>query len=262
MKSFDGVLIPASIIESEYFATDQAELTAISSKTAQLEAELETVLEDQPEDDDLFTEVLSSTGKVIEKQLNARITTLDLLKKSPELAVIDQIIEHFTAKRQHEVTRLLKQHPDFASLDIYGKTGKPIKTKLTAARAQLAADAPVPEPYREEYEALAGYAAKNDELKALKKQAKEARAALDEKVKAKYEELATDEIKHLLFDLKWVAHICDTVSSLYDQEINSYASRITDIAKRYERTLPSIEERVQESRETMMRNLERMGYAW
>lgn len=262
IKSFDGVLIPASLIESEYFVSDQAELTAISSKITQLEAELETVLEDQPEEDNLFTEVLGETDNVVEKQLNARIAALDLLKESPELVVFDQIIEHFTAKKQHEVARLLKQHPDIAGLDIYGKNGNPIKTKLTAARAQLAADAPVPEPYREEYEALAAYAAKNDELKALKKQAKEARAVLDEKVKARYEELTTDEIKHLLFDRKWVAHIHNTVSSLYDQQINTHASRITDIAKRYEHTLPSIEKRVQESRETVMRNLERMGYTW
>lgn len=262
VKGFDGVLIPASIIESEYLATDQAKLAGISSKIAQIEAELETILGDQPEDDNLFAQVLSSTGKVIEKQLNARITALDLLKNSPELAVFDKIIEHFTAKRQREVARLLKQHPDIAGLDIYGNTGKPIKTKLTSSRAQLAANAPVPVAYREEYEALVDYAAKNDELKALKKQAKEVREVLDEKVKAKYEELTIDEIKHLLFDLKWVAHVRDTVSSLYDQQINTHASRITDIAKRYEHTLPSIEERVQETRETMMRNLEMMGYTW
>ena len=76
VKSFDGVLIPASLIESEYFVSDQVDLTAISSKIAQIEAELETILEDQPEEDNLFTEVLSSTGKVIEKQLNARIAAL------------------------------------------------------------------------------------------------------------------------------------------------------------------------------------------
>ena len=120
----------------------------------------------------------------------------------------------------------------------------------------------MPEAYREEYEALAGYASKNDELKALKKQAKEARTALDEKVKGKYEALTTDEIKHLLFDLKWVAHIRTTVSSLYAQQIDIHASRITGIAKRYEHTLPSIEKRVHASREAVMRNLERMGYTW
>ncbi|MDU5248433.1 MAG: hypothetical protein E6180_08980, partial [Varibaculum cambriense] len=157
---------------------------------------------------------------------------------------------------------LLKQHPDIAALDLYGKSGKPIKTKLAATRQQLAATAPVPEAYRDEYKTLADYRDKLDHLKAVKKQAKAARDDLDQKVLAQYGKLTEDEIKHLLFGRKWLPHLQAEISDIFDQQVNTYATRITDIARRYERTLPMIEDTVERSRANVMHSLERMGYAW
>lgn len=219
-------------------------------------------MEEQDEEDNLFAEVLSSTGKVLEKELNARLKALDDMKQSPQLDVVDELIDNFTQKDMIRVIWLLKQHPDIAALDLYGKTGKPIKTKLAAARRQLAATAPVPEAYRDEYVALADYRDKLDHLKAVKKQAKAARKELDQKVLVQYGKLTEDEIKHLLFDRKWLAHLASEIESLFDQQVNAYATRITDIARRYERTLPSIEEAVERSRASVMSSLERMGYTW
>jgi N-6 DNA methylase len=96
----------------------------------------------------------------------------------------------------------------------------------------------------------------------VKKQAKAARKELDQKVLVQYGKLTEDEIKHLLFDRKWLAHLASEIESLFDQQVNAYATRITDIARRYERTLPSIEEAVERSRASVMSSLERMGYTW
>lgn len=198
----------------------------------------------------------------MEKELNARLKTLDDMKKSPQLDVLDELIDKFMQKNTIRVNWLLEQHPDIAELDLYGKSGKPIKTKLTAARQQLAATVPVPEAYRDEHAALANYRDKLDLLKAVKKQAKAARDDLDQKVLAQYGKLTEDEIKHLLFDRKWLPHLQSQISYIFDQQVNTYATCITNIARRYERTLPSIEDAVERSRANVMRSLERMGYIW
>ena len=78
----------------------------------------------------------------------------------------------------------------------------------------------------------------------------------------KYGELTEDEIKHLLFDRKWLVHLASEIESLFDQQVNAYATRITNVARRYERTLPEIEADFRESRDTVMRNLREMGYSW
>lgn len=262
VKGFEGLLIPATIIEAEYFPQEQAQLAELDRILLSIEAELETLLEDQPEEDNLFAEVLSSTGKVVEKELNARLKVLNDMKHSPQLDVLDELIDNFAQKNMIRVEWLLKQHPDIAELDLYGKTGKPIKTKLTKARQELAASAPVSEAYQDEYEALAGYRDRLDQVKAMKKQAKAARDELDQKVLARYGKLTEDEIKHLLFDRKWMPHLQSEISNIFDQQATTYATRITEIARRYERTLPAIEDAVECSRANVMSSLERMGYTW
>ena len=157
---------------------------------------------------------------------------------------------------------LLEQHPDIAALDLYGKTGKPIKTKLTKARQELARSAPVPEAYQDEYDALAGYRDRQEQVKALRKQAKVSRDELGQKVLARYGKLTEDEIKHLLFDRKWMPDLQSEISNIFDQQVTSHATRISDLARRYERTLPEIEDAVERSRASVMSSLERMGYTW
>lgn len=261
-KGFEGILIPKAIIEAEYFPQEQAQLAELDRTLLSIEADLETLLEEQAEEDNLFAEVLSSTGKVVEKELNARLKALDDMKQSPQLDVLDELIDNFTQRDMIRVNWLLEQHPDIAALDLYGKTEKPIKTKATAARQQLAATVPVPEAYRDEYVALADYRDKLDQIKAVKKQAKAAREELDQKVLIQYGKLTEDEIKHLLFDRKWLPHLQSQISDIFDQQVNAYATRIADIARRYERTLPSIEDAVERSRASVMSSLERMGYTW
>ena len=83
VKGFEGLLIPATIIEAEYFPQEQAQLAELDRTLLGIEADLESLLEEQPEEDNAFAEVLSSTGKVVEKELNARLKALDDMKQSP-----------------------------------------------------------------------------------------------------------------------------------------------------------------------------------
>lgn len=79
---------------------------------------------------------------------------------------------------------------------------------------------------------------------------------------AKYGKLTEEEIKHLLFDRKWLVHLASEIESLFDQQVNAYSTRITNVARRYERTLPRIQTAVNYSRESVLNSLKKMGYTW
>ena len=79
---------------------------------------------------------------------------------------------------------------------------------------------------------------------------------------AKYGELTDEEIKHLLFDLKWMYKLESDVRDEVEQVMNTICSRVLLIAKRYEHTLGEIEEKTAKSRTAVMAALERMGYKW
>lgn len=81
-------------------------------------------------------------------------------------------------------------------------------------------------------------------------------------VLAKYDELTIEEIKHLLFDKKWMARLEGDITDAIDQVLNALASRVVLIAKRYEHTLAEIEEKTAKSKAKVKSALERMGYKW
>ncbi len=59
---------------------------------------------------------------------------------------------------------------------------------------------------------------------------KAARKALDEKLVAKYAELTDEEIKHLLFDMKWMAKLSADVCDEIEQVLNMLSSKVLLIA--------------------------------
>lgn len=262
IKGFDGVLIPAVLIEEAFFPEEQSALQQLSEQVEGIESELETLIEDQPEEGNLFAEVINSSGNITDKNLKTRLAILESKKHSEQLDRMSELAEAVNEKNEKQIKALLKKYPDISTLDIYGKTSKPIKSKVTAALKVLSADAPIPEQYQDEYAALIEYASKSEAVKRLTKEYKKQRSALDELVKDRYAELSVEEIKGFLFDSKWMAYIQQTIRAEFEQKANYYALRITEIAKRYEHTLPDIEARVQASREAVIASLEKMGYTW
>lgn len=95
----------------------------------------------------------------------------------------------------------------------------------------------------------------NKKLKLLRKE-------LDDKVEKKYGELTVDEIKHLLFDKKWMARLSSDIGNEVVQVLNALASKALLIAKRYEHTLNQIEDKTTASKTAVKAALERMGYKW
>lgn len=263
VKSFEGALIPREIIEAVYFADELAVINELMEQSAALEAELDEMREEESSDEGLLKDVLNDKGDSIPKaNLNKRLKELDAKKTSAVMDAMTRLVALFDEGKTDEMETLIREMPELAEFDIRNKNGTFGKAKLKAALKAAADFAVVPEIYKDEYEALTAYASKSAEKDEADKAWKEARKALDDEIEAKYSELTVDEIKHLLFDMKWMAKLEADIHDEFEQVLNSLSSKVLLIAKRYEHTLGEIEDRTAKSRAAVVAALERMGYKW
>ena len=114
----------------------------------------------------------------------------------------------------------------------------------------------------EEYEVLEAYLKLVDDESDANKKVKDAIKALDKKVNGKYKALTEDEIKTLVVDMKWIPYIVREVNNEMDRVSHRLASRIKDLADRYDETLAGLEEQLKSYSEKVEKHLERMGFAW
>ena len=263
VKSFEGALILREIIEAVYFADELASINELMEQSAALEAELDEMREEESGDEGLLKDVLNDKGDSIPKaNLNKRLKELDAKKTSAVMDAMTRLVALFDEGKTDEMETLIREMPELAEFDIRNKNGTFGKAKLKAALKTAADSAVVPEIFKDEYDALTAYAAKSAEKDEADKAWKEARKALDDEVEAKYGELTVDEIKYLLFDMKWMAKLEADIHDEFEQVLNSLSSKVLLIAKRYEHTLGEIEDRTAKSRAAVVEALERMGYKW
>ncbi len=96
----------------------------------------------------------------------------------------------------------------------------------------------------------------------LNRELKDTKKILNKKILAKYPELSIGEIKHLLFDEKWMARLTQDINNEIESVINASVSRLVMIAKRYAMTLGEIDSDTDKSREAVRNALKGMGYQW
>ena len=114
----------------------------------------------------------------------------------------------------------------------------------------------------EEYEVLEAYLKLVDDEADANKKVKDAMKALDKKVNGKYKVLTEGEIKTLVVDMKWIPYIVREVNSEMDRVSHRLASRIKELAERYDETLTELENEVKFYSEKVEKHLGRMGFAW
>jgi type I restriction enzyme M protein len=97
---------------------------------------------------------------------------------------------------------------------------------------------------------------------ALKKELKDAEAALDDAAYAKYPQLSEAEIKTLAADDKWLGALDAAIHGEMDRISQGLTRRVRELAERYEARLPLLVDRVAELQKKLDGHLERMGFAW
>ncbi len=86
----------------------------------------------------------------------------------------------------------------------------------------------------------------NEEEKRLKKQLKDASAALHLETKAKIEILSDDEVKVLLHE-KWISPLVSGLSSLPDSIVSDFITKLEKLAAKYSTTFSEVEDQIIET---------------
>ncbi|WGS84499.1 class I SAM-dependent DNA methyltransferase [Methylomonas sp. UP202] len=114
----------------------------------------------------------------------------------------------------------------------------------------------------EELKVLKQWLEFGNQIGVLKKQIREAEAALDQKAYEKYPTLSEAEIKTLVIDDKWMAHLSAAVHGELDRVSQTLTRRIRQLAERYAAPLPQLEGEVSKLASKVERHLTRMGITW
>ena len=101
-----------------------------------------------------------------------------------------------------------------------------------------------------------------EKIKEHNKTLKELSALLEQHLKSKYAVLTEDEIKELLVNKKWYYSLFDGIDTLYTAISHNLSARITELAERYESTLPELEKEVADCEAKVKAHLKRMGFEW
>ncbi len=94
------------------------------------------------------------------------------------------------------------------------------------------------------------------------KTVKDLRVALDKKAREQYAKLTNEQITGLLLNRKWYRSLVSGVYALYKAVSHRIAERVTELAERYERTMPQLETEVAELESKVKSHLEMMGFVW
>jgi type I restriction enzyme M protein len=95
----------------------------------------------------------------------------------------------------------------------------------------------------------------------LKRQMKEAEAALDAKVFATYPTLSEADVKTLVVDDKWLAALGTRIHGEMERISQGLTERVRTLAERYETPLPAMTQRVDELEAKVNQHLAKMGFA-
>ena len=258
VKSWDGKLIPKSIIIDAYFAEEAKAIEAAEVIVADTQAQIDELLEGA-EDGSAIAELIDDKGKVAAKALKAAIDEVRSKIHSEEIDALLALLNLLPMKKK-DMDSYLAKHPICASAknDKGNVNTSSVKARIAAIRETT----PVPEMYAEDYEQLMSLYAlmvKNDEQSKLVKALK---AQLEEKVKEKYTVLTVEEIKELLVNKKWYYSIFNGIDALYIAISHNITNRIVELAERYEDTLPVLSTTVDDYEARVKSHLERMGFVW
>ena len=93
----------------------------------------------------------------------------------------------------------------------------------------------------------------------LKKNLRDAETTLDNLAHAKYPKLTEADIKTLVVDDKWMAHLAATVQGELDRVSQTLTGRVRQLAERYATPLPQLEREVATLAARVEVHLKRMG---
>ncbi|SCX26910.1 type I restriction enzyme M protein [Ruminococcaceae bacterium P7] len=257
IKSWDGKLIPKSIIINAYFPEEAKAIQAAEIIVDDTKAQIDEMIE-SAEEGSTLKEVIDDDDK-LPKALKKAIDKIRDKIETDESAELKKLLKKLPLKKK-ELEAYVNKHPlcELARND----KGNINKTSINARIGVIRETAPAPENDAEDYEQLMTLYRLIEKNVEQAKLVKDLRAALEELVKARYAALTIDEIKELTVNKKWYYSIYEGIDTLYEAVSHRMTDRILELAERYEDTLPALETLVSGYEAKVKSHLERMGFEW
>ena len=216
-------------------AIGHAAYTTASSGVESLQAQLAEL-----ESDVLLQPLANARGKVTQGSVNARLKSAT---EPDEVKVL-----HI-----HKAMTIAIKNTKKTAKDLWEKEFRSITQRLEM------------EPDNEDLADLRvidTYLNWTEEIAVNKRAIKEAKAALDAQVYARYPKLTESEIKTLVVEDKWLAALDTAIHGEMDRVSQQLTQRVKELAVRYDTPLPQMVSRVAELEATVNRHLETMGFTW
>ena len=175
-----------------------------------------------------------------------------------EAAIDDLVAREESAARDLE--EFIEEHTGEEGLlsDATNDKGNVTRAAVSARQKEIGRD---PE-FAGEREALAEVMGLIEAGARAGKAVKEARAALDARVLARYAALTESEIKALVVEDKWFASVRAAVDAGVERLMQRLAGRVKELDERYARTLPDLEREAEAYGRRVEEHLRRMGLEW
>ncbi len=256
-KGWEGKLIPKALVECAFFSEERSKLDEAQAVADQTQSEFDEFIE-SIDSDSMLADIVED-GKVKLKDVREKMAEIYSGITSGKIKKLEKFASLFPMKKK-EYLDYIEKNPECACAitDKGTVTKASIKLAIREERINIG----VSELYAADYCDLVkaeGYLVKLSEYSTL---IKELNKALDEKVRAKYAELTDDDIKELLVNRKWYYTIFDGIKALYVTTSHNMANRVSELADRYESTLPELESEVADYEAKVKSHLERMGFVW
>ncbi|WP_243382362.1 type I restriction-modification system subunit M [Geothrix alkalitolerans] len=174
-----------------------------------------------------------------------------------------ETLDNELAALEQQLDELKEKHSGEEGLLAEVIEGEGDKQKITAKAVKDRLKEIGKDPlYREEREVLKAYADLLEKQKDTKDQRKAAQVELDRKIDAKYPKLTEAEIKILVVENKWLAHLATAVQGELDRVSQTLTGRLRELAQRYATPLPELETELVTLSTRVEDHLKRMGAVW
>jgi len=142
--------------------------------------------------------------------------------------------------------------------EVINEKGKAPKTDAEKRLASIRRDPDA----ADERKALEKYLVLVEGEAAAWKRVTESQRALDESTFAKFSKLAEEDIKSLVVDDKWLGTLAVDVQTELDRVSLALTGRLTQLADRYSKPMPMLEQDIRVLAQRVEAHLTKMGFAW
>lgn len=253
-EGWKGHILPFELVQKNFLKEEYDELKAFEARLEEIAVNLGEIIDAIPEEDK-GNYLNDDNTAFVAKELKARLGELYEGLSHPELLGLQGYIALLHEKPDKPAKlQYIAEHSE-VNWDALGGKAPYTKTNVTAYIKALKAVHTFPD------ESLEGLLSKAyqflEKEKTLKKQVKDAAAALHIRTKETIEMLPDEQVLELLH-LKWITPLVEGIDSLPQSIISKLSRKLEALCKKYETTYAEVEQQIADTERALIGMLNKL----